>query len=114
MYADRVSHVQSNDNLCPVTFKQGPIVSTFKPFPVARRRIGEADPFLAIDNEPDEVGARELCMVLGGFVSLLMDQGAWRWPLVGLWSFRLVATLICWIRLNSLYTLFCVGQIGAL
>jgi len=97
MDANRISHLQSEDNLKAVAFKQGPIIPSFEPFPVALQRIREADPFPAIDNKPDNIGTLKLRMASGEFVGLLTGRAAWNRSLVGfkLWLLLPVVTLAC-------------------
>ena len=76
MDADRISHLYSDHNLKAVTVKQGPIVPSIKPFPVAFQRIGETNPFLVIDNELDDLGLLKLCVASSEFVDLLTGRVA--------------------------------------
>ena len=76
MHSDWRSHIYPDDNLKAVTFKQGPIVPALKACPVALRRVREADPPLATDNELNDVKTRKLYVVLGGFIGHLRDRAA--------------------------------------
>lgn len=113
MDADRISHLQSEEDLkAAVTPKQGSIIPSFKPSPVAFQHIGETDPLFAVDDKPDNPGILKHCAASGNLVGLLTGQATWNLLLAGLSSLLSVVTLVCRVRLGGRYNPFCVRRIA--